>query len=82
MKKLGLDGRSAEEKLRDELRMEEETKDGMMNLQISDGRGGGAPQVNLMIDTRKNQAPKQDLSKPERSIQLMQAKGIAGQKPP
>jgi len=34
-----------------------------------------------MIDTRKNYLPKQDLSKPEKSIKLMQQKGIAGQKP-
>ena len=80
MKKLGIDGRSAEERFRDELQMEE-TKDAMLNLQLNDGAHGG-PMVNMIIDTRKNQAPKQDLNKPERSIRLMQEKGIAGQKAP
>jgi len=30
----------------------------------------------------KNQVPKQNLNKPERSVQLMQQRGMAGQRPP
>lgn len=36
--------------------------------------------VNTKIN-KSNLAPKQDLSKPERSIRLMQEKGIGGQRP-
>ena len=57
MQILGMDSRSEEEKFLDELRREEETKDGMMNLQLNDGSRGG-PVVNMVIDTRKNQAPR------------------------
>jgi len=42
-----------------------------MNLTLNDGTNGG-PSVNLMIDTKKNYAPKQDLGNPEKSIKLMQ----------
>ncbi len=77
MQRLGMDERTDEEKFRDELRAEEETKDGLMNLTLNDGTNGG-PSVHLMIDTKKNYAPKQDLSKPEKSIKLMQEKGVAG----
>lgn len=38
----------------------------------------GMPAVNLIISGKANLAPKQNLNKPERSIQLMQQKGIAG----
>jgi hypothetical protein len=37
LKILGIDGRSPEEKWLDEMKQEEETKDGMMNLQLCDG---------------------------------------------
>ena len=40
------------------------------------------PQVSVVIDMKKNYAPKQNLQKPERSVQLMQQRGIAGQRPP
>ena len=51
------------------MRIEEEKKanGGMLNLELSAG-GGNRPQVNLMVNTQKNQAPKQNLNKPERSI--------------
>ena len=65
-----MDDRTEEEKFRDEIRAEEETKVGLMNLMLNDGSNGG-PIVNMMIDTNKNYAPKQDLSKPEKSIKLM-----------
>jgi len=41
----------------EEFNQMEETKDAMLNLQLSDGSRGG-PVVNMMIDTRKNYAPK------------------------
>lgn len=63
--------------------MKEESKEPVINLELNENaRHGVGPSVNILIDTRKNLAPKQDLSKPEKSIQLMQQKGIAGQKPP
>lgn len=80
MKNLGIDGRTPEQKFLDEIRAEEESKDPILNLQLNDGKKGG-PSVNILIDTRKNFVPKQDLSKPEKSIKLMQQQGIAGQKP-
>ena len=69
MIKLGIDDRTPEEKFLDEMRLEEEKKlnNGMLNLQLSDGKAG-RPQVNLIVNTNKNQAPKQNLQKPERSI--------------
>jgi hypothetical protein len=69
MKKLGIDGRSAEQRFLDEMRQEEESKDTnpLMTLALNDGKRGG-PQVNVVIDTRKNMAPKQNLQKPEKSI--------------
>ncbi len=70
MQKLGMDDRTDEEKFRDEIKADEETKDGLMNLTLNDGSNGG-PVVNMIIDTKKNYAPKQDLGKPEKSIQLM-----------
>ena len=83
MIKLGIDDRTPEEKFLDEMRLEEEKKlnNGMLNLQLSDGQNG-RPQVNLIVNTNKNQVPKQNLQKPEKSIQLMQERGIAGQKKP
>ena len=56
MKKLGIDGRSAEEKFLDEMRMEEK-KEPLMHLALNDGSRGG-PTVNVVIDTRKIMAPK------------------------
>lgn len=79
MIKLGIDTRTAEQVFRDEIKAERAQKEGIMTLKLSDGSSGG-PVVNMMIDTRKNYQPKQDLSKPEKSIKLMQQKGIAGQK--
>ena len=69
MIKLGIDSRTAEEIFMDEIRAEKEQamNGGMMNLQISDGSRGG-PVVNMMIDTKKKMIPKQDLSRPEKSI--------------
>lgn len=73
MKKLGIDGRSAEERFLDDMRKDEESKDAnpLMTLALNDGSRGG-PVVNVVIDTRKVMAPKQNLQKPEKSIQLMQ----------
>ena len=72
MNNLGIDSRTPEQRFLDEMRIEEEKKanGGMLNLELSAG-GGNRPQVNLMVNTMKNQAPKQNLAKPERSIQLM-----------
>ena len=83
MIKLGIDDRTPEQKFLDEMRLEEEKKlnGGMLNLQLSDGQAG-RPLVNLIVNTNKNQVPKQNLQKPERSVQLMQEKGMAGQKKP
>jgi hypothetical protein len=70
MKKLKVDGRSAEERLMEELKLEqEERKDIILNIQ-ADGEGGVAsrPQVQLIISGKKSFAPKQNLSKPEKSI--------------
>ena len=64
MKKLGIDGRTPEQLFLDELK--EESKEPIINMKLSSG--GVGPEVNLVIDTRKNLAPKQDTSKPERSI--------------
>lgn len=79
MNNLGIDSRTPEQRFLDEMRIEEEKKanGGMLNLELSKG-GGNAPQVNLMVNVMKNQAPKQNLAKPERSIQLMQQRGMAG----
>ena len=78
MKALGTDGRTPEEKLMDELRLEEEQKKGgLMNLELSSGVNGG-PAVNIVLDPKKNYQPKQNLAKPEKSIKLMQQRGIAG----
>jgi hypothetical protein len=73
MKKLGIDDRTPEQKFLDEIR--EESKEPMVDLMLNDGCNGG-PKVNMIIDTRKNLAPKQDLSKPEKSIRIMQERGI------
>ena len=94
MKKLGLDGRSYEEKLIEELKQEEEEKQGayqVANRVSSQGiplKPGqtevfinshpNGPQVSMIVDKNQNYAPKQDLSKPEKSIRLMQERGIAG----
>ena len=64
MKKIGLDERSAEERFLDE--MNEESKEPVMTLNLN--ASGAGPDVNIMIDTRKQINPKQDLSKPEKSI--------------
>ena len=83
MNNLGIDSRTPEQRFLDEMRIEEEKKanGGMLNLQLQEG-GGSRPAVNLVVNTMKNQAPKQNLNKPERSIQLMQARGMHGQRPP
>lgn len=77
MIKLGMDMRSEEEKFRDELRDEQE------QAQIA-AQGGHflnvSPGVNIMIPQKKSYAPKQDVTKPERSVLLMQQKGLGGQK--
>jgi hypothetical protein len=92
-KKMGIDGRSAEEKLMEELRLEEEKK-GDEEQQVSSlgvpmtrtqqeivlNPGGAGPQVSVIVGTKKNLAPKQNLNKPEKSIQQMQARGLAGQR--
>lgn len=67
MKKLGMDGRSEEQRFLDE--MNEERKEPMITLNLN--QSGAGPDVNVIIDTRMNLAPKQNLAKPERSIQLM-----------
>lgn len=72
MKKLGIDGRTPEQRWIDE--MKEEQKDSVIMLNLNSGQVG--PNVNIMIDTKKNLRPKQDVSKPEKSIQLMQQKGM------
>lgn len=36
------------------------------------------PQVQLIINNQRNIAPKQNLAKPEKSIQIMQQRGMAG----
>ena len=61
----------------DELR--EESKEPVMKLKLS---GGPRVDINVKIDARNNFAPKQNLAKPERSIQLMQQQQIAGLKKP
>jgi len=74
MNNLGIDSRTPEQRFIDENRIEEEKKanGGMLNLEISAGDASGRPQVNLVVNVLKNnQAPKQNLNKPERSIQLM-----------
>jgi hypothetical protein len=76
MKKLGIDGRTPEQKWIDE--MNEEKKEPVIMLNLNSGQVG--PDVNIMIDTRKVLKPKQDVSKPEKSIVLMQQKGML-QKP-
>lgn len=69
MNDLGIDQRTPEQRFIDEMRIEEERKanGGMINLELSAG-GNGRPQVNLVVNTMKNQAPKQDLNRPERSM--------------
>ena len=52
-------------------------KPGQFEVNISQNPNG--PAVSMIIDKNKNIAPKQDLSKPEKSIRLMQERGIAGQ---
>ncbi|CDW88981.1 UNKNOWN [Stylonychia lemnae] len=81
MKKLKLDGRTAEERFLEEIKRgdQEESKQIVLTLQ-EDGAGGIAqrPQVQYIIERKQNFAPKQNLAKPEKSIQLMQQRGIAG----
>lgn len=76
MKKLNLDGRTEEQKFLDEIKQEEEKKEDI-NICFNDG-SNGMPVVNMVISGKANLAPKQKMDKPERSIQLMQQKGIAG----
>ena len=61
MVKLGIDTRTAEQVFRDEIQAEKAQKEGIITLKLSDGSRGG-PVVNMMIETRKNYQPKQDLS--------------------
>lgn len=80
MKKLGIDTRSAEERLMDEIKKEqEELKQGevsSMGMPLQPGQQeiilnpgqSQVPQVSMIIDKSKNYAPKQNLSKPEKSI--------------
>ena len=84
MKQLGIDGRSYEEKLIEELKEEVKQRDGGESRQISSmgiamkpgqselvmnpHRGKNVPQVSVIIDKNKNYAPKQNLKKPEKSI--------------
>ena len=65
MKKLGLDGRTAEQRFLDEIR-EEESKEPVITLNLN--QSGVGPDVNIMIDTRKKLQPMQDLTKPEKSV--------------
>ena len=70
MRDLGIDGRSPEEKLLEELKIEEENKanGGVVKLELRDGNTAGV-QVNYIVDTsKKGLRPKQDLTKPEKSI--------------
>ena len=59
MANLGIDSRTPEQKLFDEIRIDEEKRKngGMLNLELSAG-DGIRPQVNLMVNTMKNQVPK------------------------
>ena len=68
MKKLGIDGRTPEQRFLDEIREEElrQQNGGMMEVQLADGSRG--PQMSILVNKTKDQAPKQDLSKPEKSI--------------
>jgi len=59
MNNLGIDSRTPEQRYLDEMRIEEQKREngGMLNLELSAG-GGGRPQVNMIVNTMKNQAPK------------------------
>ena len=60
MKKLKLDGRSAEERLLEELKLEEEKKD-FIELTIQADSEGGVntrPEVKIVIQNKKSYAPK------------------------
>ena len=50
----------------------------------SDGQDGIAtrPAVTLIVQNSRPMAPKQNLQKPEKSIQLMQQRRLGGLKPP
>ncbi len=82
MKQLGIGARSLEEEMA-MMSMQEEVKEShkvVMNIQ-AEGQDGivQRPSVTLIIDTSKKPiVPKQNLQKPERSVQLMQEKGIGG----
>ena len=54
MRDLGIDGRSPEEKLLEELKIEEENKanGGVVKLELRDGNTSGV-QVNYIVDTSK-----------------------------
>ena len=60
--------------------MEEEKKEEMVLRIQGDSEGGilARPEVNIVIPKGRGIAPKQNLKKPEKSIQLMQQKGMAG----
>lgn len=80
LKKLKLDGRTDEERMLEDLKLEEEKQEQVvLNIQ-ADGQDGvfSRPQVQLIINNQRNIAPKQNLAKPEKSIQIMQQRGMAG----
>lgn len=58
--------------------LEEETKEKMRSedqlIQLNDPNS--AIDINLMVKGKKSYQPKQDTSKPEKSIRLMQSKGL------
>ena len=56
-------------------------KPGQQEVVLNPGQSN-VPQVSMIIDKNKNYAPKQNLNRPEKSIQLMQQKGLGGQRPP
>jgi hypothetical protein len=47
-----------------------------VQIKVGEGSKNFGP-VNLLVEKKASYAPKQDLSKPERSIQLMNAQGKA-----
>lgn len=58
--------------------LEEETKEKMRSedqlIQLNDPNS--AIDINLMVKGKKSYQPKQDITKPEKSIRLMQSKGL------
>jgi hypothetical protein len=47
-------------------------RNGQRELIMNPGSGANMPQMSMILDRNKNYAPKQDLNKPEKSIQIMQ----------